>query len=398
LNILELIEEVPKQLEENQSNVSILSNSHRKYEDKITIDHNPFTHIFTVTSNGYVGYLPIDEQSSVYIRPKVEVQNIFRLLEYTYKLASFELFQGIAPVSSIEDVFERLAMILAKRVLDRNKKGLYRGYIQRTQPLHHIRGRILVEPSLVSMFKGSTQPICQYEENTADLVENEIILWTLHQLHCFEIKRPEVKKTVRMAYRELVNKVSLEQFRAKDCINRFYNRLNLDYKPIHGICRFFLEHSGPGLNLGSHNLLPFVVHMPSLFESFAAEWLKEKLPRNFRLEPQFQASLDTRETLVFRIDLVIKSRETNAVVCVLDTKYKKDPASKAKDVKDIIAYAAKMQTSNAFLIYPSGDIESFDYQVGTIKVRSLILDISRNVQYSGVTFVDDLLSCLNRAR
>jgi 5-methylcytosine-specific restriction enzyme subunit McrC len=111
-----------------------------------------------------------------------------------------------------------------------------------------IRRRILVKPSLVSIAKGSTLPICRYEENTADLVENEIILWTLHELHYFEIKRPEVKKMVRLAYRELVSKVSLEQFCAKDCINRFYNRLNLDYKPIHGICRFFLEHMGPGLN------------------------------------------------------------------------------------------------------------------------------------------------------
>ena len=71
--------------------------------------------------------------------------------------------------------------------------------------------------------------------------------------------------------------------------------------------------------------------------------------------------MDVSGTLVFRIDMVIKSRETDSVICVLNTKYKKDPASKAKDVKDIIAYAAKMQTVNAFLIYPSRGIGPFDY-------------------------------------
>jgi 5-methylcytosine-specific restriction enzyme subunit McrC len=135
--------------------------------------------------------------------------------------------------------------------------------------------------------------------------------------------------------------------------------------------------------------------MPSLFESFVAEWLKEKLPQEFRLEPQYQASLDSSGSLVFRIDLVLKSRETDSVVCVLDTKYKKDPVSKAKDVKDIIAYAAKMQTTNAFLVYPSHDIESFDYQVGTIRIRSLFFDIGKNIQDSGLTFVNDLLTLLS---
>ena len=55
------------------------------------------------------------------------------------------------------------------------------------------------------------------------------------------------------------------------CIrDRLYHRLNQDYQPMHGLCRFFLEHSGPTHQDGDSAMIPFVVHMPALFEKFVA--------------------------------------------------------------------------------------------------------------------------------
>ena len=51
--------------------------------------------------------------------------------------------------------------------------------------------------------------------------------------------------TVRHAYRTIQGLVTLAPFNARACVGRLYNRLNDDYEPLHALCRFFLEHSGP---------------------------------------------------------------------------------------------------------------------------------------------------------
>lgn len=42
-------------------------------------------------------------------------------------------------------------------------------------------------------------------------------------------------------------------------MGRFYNRLNQDYEPMHGLCWFFLENIGPTHEQGEHTILPFLV-------------------------------------------------------------------------------------------------------------------------------------------
>jgi len=387
---LELTEECPLELQENPTNDNLITKIHEKYSEKISINHDNFGHIYLIKSNGYVGILPLEEQGSIYIKPKIAVQNIFSLLEYAYNLRSFKLFEGTACISSISEIFENLAMILAKRVLNRNRKGLYHAYVPVAHPLNYIRGRLLIKPTTISVLKGSIQPICEYEEYTADIEENEILLWTLYLIRRFEIKRPEVKQAVRKAYRELVDKVGLKSFNASDCIDRFYNKLNDDYKPLHGVCRFFIEHAGPELIPGSHEMLPFVINMPNLFETFVYEWLKTNLPSEYHVEPQFKCKLDNQGKFFFKVDLVIRSNKTDIIECVLDTKYKKDLASKEDDVAKIIAYAATLKTKKAFLVYPSHEIGAFDLDAGEIKVKSLFFDIEHNIEEGGVDFLSSL--------
>lgn len=388
-----LQEEESKILPESKDTFEIFDLIHKNHREKFSLTHDFFSHNYKIQSSGYVGIINLDKNYSLQIKPKTSISNIFRMLEYAYNLKSFEFLEGIVSVDSIEEIFERLAAILAKLVLDRNRKGLYRGYIQRTQSLPHLRGRVEVKPSVISLLRGSIHPTCSFEENTSDLEENEILLWTLCKLHQFDIKRDETKRVVRMAFRELTNKVSLVQFHSQDCINRFYNKLNIDYKPMHGICRFVLEHTGPTLEQGNHDFLPFILYMPGLFESFIAEWLKEKLPRKYRLKIQYHTVLDSDRRIEFKIDLVIINTDTNSACCVLDTKYKKNLESSTQDIAQVVAYATEMQTEQAFLIYPSKEIGDSNIKVGpNIQVNSLQFDLNEDLEKSGELFLNSLLN------
>lgn len=388
----ELQEEKSLILSEEQLDLETAKILHNEHKKKISLEPNPWDHTYTLRSNGYIGSIPVNENFELRIKPKVDVNNVFRMLEYAYKL-KLELFEGITNVESTEDFFERFVNILARRILDRNRKGLYCDYVENEESLPHLRGRIRIQPTTNSMLRGTNRPTCQYEEHTSDLIENQILLWTLYQLRHFQIKREDVNRVVRKAYRELIHKVNLNQIDPRVCVNRFYNRLNQDYQPLHGLCRFFLEQIGPGIERGSYDFIPFVIYMPTLFESFVAEWLRENMPSKYRVIKQHIATLDSEGKFEFRIDIVISDSKNGEPICVLDTKYKNAPKPEESDICQIHTYAAKMKTKSAYLVFPS-TTNRLETSIDDITVRSIIFDISQNPDRAGQQFLKELLGKL----
>jgi hypothetical protein len=52
------------------------------------------------------------------------------------------------------------------------------------------------------------------------------------------------------------------------------------------------------------------------------------------------------------MDAVIKERSSGRVVAVVDAKYKRDATPSARDIEQVIAYAAQTGARRAFLVYP----------------------------------------------
>jgi 5-methylcytosine-specific restriction enzyme subunit McrC len=91
---------------------------------------------------GWVGHLPVSEQFAVEIKPKVGVHNLFRMLEYAYDLKSFRFLDDLFRADTLQELYERLAGLLSRLVLDRTRRGLYRTYLSRTDHLPYVRGRL----------------------------------------------------------------------------------------------------------------------------------------------------------------------------------------------------------------------------------------------------------------
>src|SRR5690606_25053208 len=85
---------------------------------------NVFRDAWVLTPRSWVGYVPLAHGCSLYIRPKVPLANLFRMLEYAYEV-EFRVLEGVSECDSLEEFFERLAGVLAKRVLARARKGFY---------------------------------------------------------------------------------------------------------------------------------------------------------------------------------------------------------------------------------------------------------------------------------
>jgi 5-methylcytosine-specific restriction enzyme subunit McrC len=391
MRTLELIEYVPTLLPRADLMDALGELLWERYSSQIDVEFpSPKTkNKWELTSRGWVGYIPLSAELGISIHPKVPLRNLFGMWEYAYRLKG--LFPpGQFQAATINDFYSSLASILARQVLERCRKGIYRNYLPRFDQLPYVRGRLDV-PALTNT-PWATSLACHYEEHTPDIEDNQLLAWTLFVIAHSGFCKPAVLPTVLKAYRTLQGSVSLRHFSPAACINRLYNRLNEDYGLPHALCRFFLEQSGPTHQLGSHTMLPFLISMAQLFELFLAEWLAANLPPNLGLQTQERVSIGQDSVLQFRIDLVLYDKVTGSVRAVLDTKYKTSQGLDASDAAQIIAYAKLKNAPQAILIYPAPLAKNLNDHIGDIHLRTLTFSLHDDLQEAGQLFLSNLLS------
>ena len=388
--VIELFEYEPREVTRQQLPLEAAELIRQEYSNVVKVEATSFLpdSNWKLTAQGVVGYLPLTSQVGLRLLPKVPIENIFRMLEYAYDLEiAFSHLEGLVDCSCLEDFYDRLARLLAVLVLSRERRGFYRDYQKRSEQLPFVRGRL--DHRAACQRPWETRIACHFEEHTPDVEENRILAWTLLQiLHsglCTERSLP----LVRQAFRDTAGFVELRSCRAKDCIARHYNRLNQDYQPMHALCRFFLEHMGPGHESGDHEMIPFLVKMDRLFELFVARWLKEHLPSGFSIQLQEQIIVDSNLDIKFKIDLSIFDDKIGRCAFVMDTKYKSGQPS-ATDIQQVTAYAETKDCREAILIYPESFGSVLRGKVGIINIRSVVFSLDGDLEKAGNRFVEDL--------
>ena len=230
---------------------------------------------------------------------------------------------------------------------------------------------------------------CHYEEHTVDIGDNQILAWTLQKIAKSGLCQEPVQQVVRRAYRSLHGSVTSVPYTAEACVDRFYNRLNQDYQPLHALCRFFLEHSGPGHRLGEHMMLPFLVDMARLYEQFVAAWLESHLPPPWSIRVQEQVTVGEHDELRFNVDLVLYDEEQRARL-VLDTKYKRTEMPAPADIQQITTYARLRGCREAVLIYPQAPARPLDVTIGDVRLRTLSFALEGELRTQGHHFLQML--------
>ena len=346
-----------------------------------------------LTAQGWVGHVPLSTEFSLVLRPKVPLGNLFGMFEYAYRLQSFYFLEDLVDCESLDDFYEQLAKVLSLRVLDRSRKGFYRAYLARTEQLPYVSGRL--DTRRLSQKPWHVKPQCHYQEHTADVEENQLLSWTLRHVLRSGVCTARVLPTVRRAYRVTRSFTTLQPYAPQDCVGRLYSRLNDDYQPMHALCRFFLEHTGPSHEIGDRAILPFLVDMARLYELFVAEWLDQHLCREVAyVKAQERVTVGAQQTLRMDIDLTLYDARTHRVICVLDTKYKVPDAPSQADIFQVMAYAQAKECQEAVLIYPTSLEKPLDVQMPRVRVRSLPFSVDGDLEEAGQAFVQVLYRAL----
>ncbi|MBC6422427.1 MAG: restriction endonuclease [Hormoscilla sp. SP12CHS1] len=365
---------------------SVVDQLRQKYSSQlyVKLQDTPTGDRWQLTSKGWVGYIPLTPEFSIVLHPKVPLHDLFGMLAYAYKLKSFRVLEGLIDCQTIEELYEQLAYLLAQRILDRCRQGLYQAYLPKTQQLAYLRGRVL--QSIYS--PGNVKLNCHYQEPTRDIKENQILAWTMLLLCRSGLCSERVWPTVRKAYHTLSGLVTMLPCSPSDCLGRQYNRLNQDYRLLHNLCRFFLENTGPSYKQGDRAMVPFLVDIERLYELFVAEWLKYHTAKSFLVKQQQRVALDKNRH--FRIDLILSDPQTGAARYILDTKYKTGDKVAIGDFHQMVSYAKATKCYEAVLVYPKPLCFPLDAKNDDIRVRSLTFSLDGNLNDAGNTFLQDL--------
>jgi 5-methylcytosine-specific restriction enzyme subunit McrC len=388
--ILELVEYETKPFARHELEPGVAEALWHSHGKQVAVTEPSFKndHQWELTPQGYVGYIPLTSALHLALRPKVPLDNLFHMLEYAYKLGKF-LKTDMVRVESFEELYERLALVLAQRVLDRARKGLYRGYVDHHEQVPFLRGRMDLQRLVRAPWE--VRPSCHYQEHTADVEENQILAWTLFLLPRTGLCRKHSRSTVTQAFRAVGQAASLEHVTPQDCLERLYHRLNEDYQPLHALCHFFLAHIGPSYRSGRKSMLPFLINMNELFEVFVAEWLTRRGLEGLRVKPQHRITWDEAHDMRSQIDLVLTDKASGRPRCVLDTKYKRAETPAESDIHQAVFYALATGCREAVLVYPAFLSKPIDTRIDHVHLRTLTFGLDGDLDEAGERFVRALL-------
>jgi 5-methylcytosine-specific restriction enzyme subunit McrC len=341
---------------------------------------------------GYVGLVPLGPDRVLSLQPKVPILNVFRMLEYAYRLDVFGGPEHVVGSHTMQEVYESLARVLARRVRDRGRKGLHRTYVGRVERLAVVRGRL----DLRHLHRRGPDPRldCAFEEHTADHADNQILFHALDIILRSGICRDEPRREARDAHRMLRTAVTPAAFSERDVFGRVYNRLNHDYRGLHALARFFIAHTGPTQRTGGEGMTPFLIDMAQLFEKFVAAWLAEHLPPGLSVQEQESGSYDPEGEIGFRIDLVLYD-EGDRPLAVLDTKYKDAALPASDDVAQVVSYAARKGCRQAVLVYPGALTHRKAFMVGGTRVSTTAFPLDSALAGAGQRLLNDLKTAVD---
>lgn len=359
----------------------------RRYHAQVEIEPPSFRtgDQWRLTAQGWAGFIPLTRSLGLLLQPKVALSDLFAMIEVAYDLTSLHFLPGLIRVTSLPEIYTRLARLLAQRILVRGQRGLYRAYLPIQERAPYVRGRIHTA-ALPHALPSATLE-CSYHQVTSDVEENRILAWTLHTILRSGLCTGETLSLLQKAYRLLASQVSLVPVAASTCRGRAYTRLNQDYAPLHALSAFFLEQSGPGHTLGDQSMAPFLVDMARLYEQFVAAWMKRRLAPTHRVATQVHTPVSG--DLHFTIDLVISAGRRR---WVLDTKYKVPSGGPdTADVAQVLAYAQVQGAQEAVLVYPTPITQPLDVKVGGVRLRTLTFALDTALDEAGEALVAALL-------
>ncbi len=348
---------------------------------------------FDVKPHQYVGAI-VDGDTTIIVRPKLPIARVLFLLAHSADPAWIDE----AALAEADSLTEGAAMLFAAACDRAMRNGILRGYRDRREGLHTVRGRIDFAEQLRAS-PGRDLPLAvSYQEHDQDILENRLLLAALEIVAELPIHTTTRRAITRL--RRALADVTPQQFDSHRLPTVTGTRLNQHYRPAVDLARVILTGTEPDLHAGAIHAPGLVINMHTVFEDFVRNSLRHALDLS---EHEFPAGrdaplpLDDARRLMIEPDLSVRLHGRCRMVG--EIKYRYDTGDgDTPHLYQTLAYASAAGLPDATLIYadgpPAGTIHWLPNAGVRIHVRHLDLNLPRNDLLQQIRSLADHISAL----
>jgi len=249
----------------------------------------------------------------------IPIRNIYYMLSYAFQVLSEQGYKNIE-TEQFDNVAELCAAILSKGVSLQLKRGLGREYIENSESLSSVRGRIEISESIKTRSLLKRQLVCSYDDFSENSYMNRIIKTTMVLLLHADIA-PLRKKELRKLLVYFGNVDLLDVHTINWKIQ--YNRNNQTYRMLISVCYLVIKGLLQTNTDGTTRLMDFLdeQRMCRLYEKFILEYYRKEFPKLTVNASQIPWALDDgiNDMLpVMQTDIMLS--QANKVL-IIDAKY-----------------------------------------------------------------------------
>lgn len=272
----------------------------------------------------------------------IRIQNIYYMLSYAFQVLNEQGYRNVA-TESFENVADLCAGILTQGVAVQIRRGLGREYIEQTEELATLRGRIEMSESVRarSMLRG--RMVCTYDEFLTDSYLNRILKTTMELLLHADIAAARKKRLRQLlVYFRDIGTLDVHTIQW----NVQYNRNNQTYRMLISVCYLVIKGLLQTQTDGTTRLMDFLdeQRMSRLYEKFILEYYRKEYPELDVNASQIPWALDDgigAMLPVMQSDIMISKGNQ---VLIIDAKYYEHTTQERYDVNTI-------HSNNIYQIY-----------------------------------------------
>lgn len=250
------------------------------------------------------------------------IKNIYYMLTYAFQILRQSNYDDIA-AEDFENIHDMFAAILGKGVAQQLKHGLYREYVNKSDNLTTLRGKLDIPGTVKNKLQHKQKLYCDFDELSENNLMDQVIKTTMMLL----LKQNNVKLDNKS-----VLKKDLLFFDSVDYIEPAmikwdrirYQRNNQSYRMLLNICRLIIDGLLLSTEEGTIKMATFLddQRMSHLYEKFILEYFRYHHPELRANPDQVQWNLDDDNDMWLPnmiTDITLKSGDGR--VLILDAKY-----------------------------------------------------------------------------
>ncbi len=333
---------------------------------------------YLVNPKNHVGVVRAGDLT-VEITPKLEISRVLFLVAYALSPRYWR--DHVVQFDDAPTLHEAIARPFADFSERAIRRGPLHGYRTIDESLPGVKGRIRFGDQIRRRQRITTPLEVSYDEFTADIEENRLILAAAVRLLKMRFLSKPTNQVLRHVEGRLRDVSSIRYDRRK-VPNPAITRLNRHYERPLGLARLVLGDETIELSGEAITSSGILFDMANVFETFVHVALREALKLSVREFPKNAKNrdlcLDDQGRVRLRPDLSWWERDH--CLMVGDVKYKKtvDGEGKEPDLYQMLAYTTAAKVDTGFLIYAAGEAEPAEHVVPSANKRLVVtvLDLS----------------------